>query len=74
MATMQNIYPREELRVIHPLDDIHEDKCSSEGLGPMLLTPSVKISLKVLRGYLMLMTAMLVYYVLDLGGILHSRP
>ena len=74
MATMQNIYPREELRVIHPLDDIQEAKCSSEGLGPIQMTTSVKVSLKILRGYLMLMTAMLVYYVLDLGGILHSRP
>jgi hypothetical protein len=70
MATMQNSY--QGFRVIHPLEDIPEQKCESEGLGPIAMTTSVRISLKVLRGYLILMTAMLLYHVLDLAGIVHS--
>jgi hypothetical protein len=31
MATMQNSYAPEYFRVIHPLDDVPEEKCSSEG-------------------------------------------
>ena len=34
------------------------------------MTPSVRLSLKILRGYLTLMTAMLLYHVLDLAGVL----
>jgi hypothetical protein len=67
MATNNNIYQQEEFRVIHPLDDIHEVKCSSEGLGRIRMTRSVKILLTILRGYLILMTVMLGYYVLGLG-------
>jgi hypothetical protein len=37
------------------------------------MTPAVRISLMVLRGYLILMSVMLLYHVLDLAGILHSR-
>jgi hypothetical protein len=71
MATMQNTYEPEYFRVIHPLQDKLEDKCISEGLGPIAMTPTVRISLKVLRGYLVLMTAMLIYHVLDLAGVVH---
>jgi hypothetical protein len=71
MATMQNTYAPEYFRVIHPLDDAPEEKCSSEGLGHIAMTPAVRISLTVLRGYLVLMTLMLGYHVLDLAGILH---
>jgi hypothetical protein len=35
------------------------------------MTPAVRISLTVLRGYLILMTLMLGYHVLDLAGIVH---
>lgn len=72
MATMQNSYDPEYFRVIHPLDDVPEEKCSSEGLGHIAMTPAVRISLTVLRGYLILMTMMLGYHVLDLAGVLHS--
>lgn len=72
MATMQNSFAPEYFRVIHPLNDAPEQKCSSEGLGPIAMTPTVRISLRVLRGYLILMTLMLGYHVLDLAGIL--RP
>lgn len=74
MATMQNSYSSGTFHVIHPLDDTPEQKCSSEGLGPIAMTPAVRISLAVLRGYLILMTLLLGYHVLDLAGVsLHLR-
>lgn len=72
MATMQNSYPSEYFRVIHPLEDAPEQKCETEGLGPIAMTPSARISLIVLRGYLILMTLMLVWHVLDMAGIFHK--
>ena len=59
-----------EFRVLHPLDDVEEKKCSSEGLGRIRMTPTVRVSLRILRGYLIVMTLMLGYYVLDLAGVL----
>lgn len=72
MATMQNSLAPEYFHVIHPLNDVPEQKCSSEGLGPIAMTPVVRISLRVLRGYLILMTLMLGYHVLDLAGVVHK--
>jgi hypothetical protein len=70
MATIQNSYGHEGFIVIHPLEDVAEQKCVSEGLGHIAMTPSVRLSLKILRGYLALMTGMLIYHVLDLAGVL----
>jgi hypothetical protein len=67
---MQNSCPPEYFRVVHPLEDAPEQKCISEGLGQIAMTPSVRLSLKILRGYPTLMTAMLLYHVLDLAGAL----
>lgn len=72
MATMHNCYEPECFHVIHPLKDAPEKKCSSEGLGRITMTRSVRISLGVLRGYLVVMTLMLGYHVLDLAGLLHA--
>jgi hypothetical protein len=72
MATIQNSYTPEYLRVIHPLDDAPEQKCSTEGLGRIAMTPAVRVSLKLLRGYLLMMSGMLAYHVLDLAGVFHS--
>ena len=72
MATIQNSYAPEYFRVVHPLNDVPEQKCSTEGLGHIALTPAVRISLTLLRGYLVAMSAMLLYHVLDLAGVLHS--
>jgi hypothetical protein len=60
------------LLVIHPLDDVTEQKCSTEGLGKIRMTQAVRVSLGVLRAYLILMTLMLGYHVLDLSGLLHK--
>lgn len=72
MATTNTVPEFEGFRVIHPLDDVAvEQKCSSEGLGHIKMTTTVRTSLRVLRGYLILMTLMLGYHVLDLAGALH---
>ena len=60
----------EEYRVVHPLDDVAEQKCTGEGLGKIRMTSGVKVSLGVLRGYLVVMTLMLGYHVLQLAGFL----
>jgi hypothetical protein len=59
----------EGFRVIHPLDDKAEQKCSSEDLGQIAMTKTVRVSLGILRGYLIVMTPMLGYHVLDLAGV-----
>lgn len=54
--------------VIHPLDDLPEEKVDVEGLGPMPMTRSVRVSLMSLRGYLILMFLLVVYHVVDLAA------
>jgi hypothetical protein len=72
MATL-NVTPNiNGFRVVHPLDDVAEQKCSTEGLGKIRMTRAVRVSLGVLRAYLILMTLMLGYHVLDLSGLLHK--
>jgi hypothetical protein len=72
MATLQNSYNPEYFRVIHPLQDEPESKCESDGLGPIKMTVGVRISLHVPRGFLLLMSGMLLYHVLDLAGVLQK--
>jgi hypothetical protein len=55
--------------VIHPLDDVREEKVDTENLGPMTMTTSVRISLLSLRAYLVLMMILVLYHVLDLAGV-----
>ncbi len=69
MATMRAIPEFEGFRVIHPLKDEAEQKCSTEGLGHIAMSTTVRISLAVLRGYLILVTLILGYHVLDLAGV-----
>ena len=71
MATMGVSPDASGFRVIHPLDDVAEQKCSTQGLGKIRMTRAVRVSLGVLRAYLILMTLMLGYHVLDLSGLLH---
>lgn len=59
--------------LIHPLEDRAEQKCSSEGLGRIRLTPAVRSSLWALRIYLTGMALALGYHVLDLAGLVHHR-
>jgi hypothetical protein len=77
MATLatQSTPNETHLYVIHPLDDIHEQKCTSEGLGLMHLTPTVRIALTTLRVYLIAMTLIILYRVATLTHVLpqHTR-
>jgi hypothetical protein len=70
MATMGMTPEMNGFRVVHPLDDVAEKKCSAEGLGRIRMTRAVRISLGVLRAYLIAMTLMLGYHVVDLAGML----
>jgi hypothetical protein len=72
MATMGVSPDMNGFRVIHPLDDVAEQKCSIEGLGKIQMNQALSASLEVLRAYLILMTLMLGYHVLDLSGLLHK--
>ena len=63
-----NAIPQEHFVVVHPLDDVPEQKVDITALGPMPLTASVKASLMVLRGYLVVMMLLVLYHVVDLAG------
>ena len=65
----ENTIDEREFLVIHPLDDVREQKVETEHLGPMKMTATVRISLLVLRGYLVLMMLLVLYHVLDLAGV-----
>ena len=72
MATLINPIETSELDgrfvVIHPLDDLPEEKIDTESLGPMAMTASVRISLLSLRAYLVLMMLLVLYHVVVLAG------
>jgi hypothetical protein len=63
----ENTIDERDFLVIHPLDDVREQKVDIKHLGPMRMTPAVRISLLCLRGYLMLMMLLVLYHALDLG-------
>ena len=54
--------------VIHPLDDVPEEKVRSEGLGPMELTRGARWSLLTLRGYLIAMGLLVLYRCIEMAG------
>jgi hypothetical protein len=56
-------------QVVHPLDDVPEEKCSPEKLGAMHMTPTVKLSLLALRGYLILIVMLVFFSVLHQAGV-----
>ena len=56
-----------DLRVIHPLDDAPEAKLYRPDLGRMRMTRSVRVSLLLLRGYLVLMLVLVMARVV--GGV-----
>jgi hypothetical protein len=59
--------------VIHPLDDLPEEKVDTESLGPMPMTTTVRISLLSLRAYLILMMLLVFYRVLGMAGLFGHR-
>jgi len=66
--------PENHFVVVHPLDDIPEQKVDTSTLGPMPMTATVKLSLMALRGYLILMMLLVLYHVMDLAGAFGQRP
>ena len=56
--------------VVHPLDDHPEQKRDVSAVGPMAMTPSVRLSLFALRAYLILMTSLVAYHFLGLAAAL----
>jgi len=61
--------PENYYAVVHPLDDLPEEKVDTETLGPMPMTVSVKISLLALRSYLVIMVLLVLYHVFELAGL-----
>lgn len=59
-----------EFYLIHPLDDVQEQKFTGEGLGKMAMTKSVRISLILLRVYLLLMFLLVICHVVDIAKAL----
>jgi hypothetical protein len=67
---IENMVDERDFLVVHPLDDVQEQKVETKHLGPMPMTPAVRISLLALRGYLVLVMLLVLYHVLGLAGIL----
>jgi hypothetical protein len=65
---IENAIEDSEFLVIHPLDDVEEQKVETSHLGSIRMTPAVRLSLLALRGYLMVMMLLVLYHVLDLAG------
>lgn len=63
---------RQLFSVVHPLDDLPEEKVDTENLGPMQMTRIVRVCLFALRGYLLLMFGLLGYRVLQLAGLIRG--
>jgi hypothetical protein len=66
-TTISNM-SEDQFVVVHPLDDVREEKVDTASLGRMSMTASVRISLMALRGYLVLMMLLVLYHVIDLSG------
>ncbi|HEV8047856.1 MAG TPA: hypothetical protein VGP35_09000 [Terriglobales bacterium] len=66
-TTINNV-SEDQFVVVHPLDDVREEKVDTASLGRISMTTSVKISLMALRGYLVLMMLLVLYHVVDLSG------
>ena len=60
--------------VVHPLDDQPEQKFDVNQLGPMRMTGPVRLSLIVLRAYLIGMGLVVGWRVLELAGVLARHP
>jgi len=65
MIALKNNRIAEEFVVIHPLFDAPEEKRNGAELGRMPMSPSVRISLLLLRGYLVVMSILLVVHMVD---------
>ena len=67
-ANLRNDFSESGFFVVHPLFDKPEQKCDPNGLGKIEMSKSVRMSLIVLRAYLLVMGVILSYHMLDLAG------
>ena len=70
MAAMINQIDTKKFYVVHPLDDIPEQKCNPKNLGRMHMSPTVKTSLMALRGYLVVIVGLAGFHILSISGAL----
>ena len=61
---------RKPYLVVHPLDDVPEEKIDTEHLGLMQMTKTVRLCLFALRGYLLVMFGLLGFRVLQLARVI----
>ncbi len=71
--SMVSEVPQDHFLVVHPLDDMPEEKIEIATLGRMQMTTSVKLALTALRGYLVLMMLLVLYDVLELAGFFGQK-
>jgi hypothetical protein len=64
---------QEGFLVVHPLDDVQQQKFDASNLGPIAMTASVRLCLLALRTYLVAMMLLVLYHVLDLAGAFASH-
>jgi hypothetical protein len=55
--------------IIHPLDDVPEEKIDTASLGPMAMNGAVRWSLLSLRGYLIVMFCLVLYRIFEIAGL-----
>jgi hypothetical protein len=60
-----------QLYVIHPLDDLPEEKCSPDGLTTMRLSTPQKAVLLALRSYIAVMIVLVAIKMMTLAGWIH---
>ena len=65
---LKQIDKRPVFTIVHPLDDVREEKVETEHVGPMKMTQTRRVCLFALRGYLLLMFGLLLFRVLQLAG------
>jgi hypothetical protein len=75
LLTEINEVPENHYLVVHPFDDVPEDKVDTSSLGAMPMTRTVRLSLLGLWGYLVLMMLLVLYHVIDREGAfaLHTQ-
>jgi len=70
----RNHMARNRYVVVPPLDEVPEEKVDTTHLGHMPMTTTVRLSLILLRAYLLVMIGLVFYHVLDLAGLFgHHR-
>ena len=58
----------QEYTVIHPLDDVKEEKVNLDNLGPLPMTRTTRLTLIGLRAYLLVMGLVVLWKVIALAN------